>query len=141
MCTISHVSLPKSSVPDCLSAYHCGLLQSSLHCRERAGTTFPRIPFSVWSRLDTANERLSLGLEGRSQYSLKIVASRHVGSGRQDFPLLQQIPDELEPYWSCRQPLRSLLPWEPSTLLSSTITVVSLHSPTPARLPNGFVSL
>lgn len=33
------------------------LLRISLHCRERSGAAFPRIPFSVSSRLAAASER------------------------------------------------------------------------------------
>lgn len=59
-------------------------LQLSLGCRERPAP-FPRIPVSVCSRLDIANERLLFGLEDRSQYSLKSVIRRYIDRGRQDF--------------------------------------------------------
>lgn len=133
-----------SSVPDCPSAWHRHLQQSSLHCRERPGTTFPTIPFSLCSRLDTANERCPLEIlrfgrqKGRSQHSPKTDASRHIGSSRQDFPRSQQLPDDLKPYWSCGQ-LRSLLSCEPGTLVSSTVTAASLN--VFLQLSNGSVSL
>lgn len=47
-CRILHESLPMPSVPS---------IAAPDSWQGKAGTTFPRIPFSVCSRLDTANER------------------------------------------------------------------------------------
>lgn len=112
------------------------LLRFSLHCRERSGTAFPRIPFSICSRLAAASERdppSSWKAEKKPIFSENSCKQITWASVHRTFHFYSS--------WRCRQ-LRSMLSWEPSTLISSAMTVASLNSsPPPPRLSNSCVSL